>query len=201
MISAPLPVSTSALAASAVNHLLTAEPWARHALQAHAGKTACIDAGIVDLHLAVGADGLLEPAPKGRQPDVTLRVKPADLPAIAQQPTHAFSRVTVQGDAGFAAALSQLAESLRWEAEEDLARLVGDVAAMRIVGGARAAAASVRSAHRTLAENLAEYLADEKPVLVRPAAMEQFRDETTQLRDDVERLAKRIERLRRSLDA
>lgn len=197
MISFP----TSSLAASAVNHLLSTEAWARHALQQHAGKLAMLDAGIVAFRWTVGADGLLSPADPDGVADVVISIKPADIPLVLRDREHAFSYVTIQGDAGFAAVISQLAETLRWEAEADLAPIVGDIAAVRIVRGTRSAVASIRAANQTLAENVAEYLADEKPVLVRTMAMEQFREDTVRLRDDVERLSKRIERLKRSLDA
>lgn len=198
-----IPASTSFLMAAAINHLLSAEPWARRALLPHAGKTAAVDAGLAILRITVAADGLLKPAEAADpadpvdKADVTIHVKPADLPLILRNRAHAFSYVTVEGDAGFAATLSQLAESLRWEAEEDLARIVGDIAAVRIIAGARQAANSIDTARQTLGENIAEYLADEKPVLVRPAMLRGLADDVTRLRDDVERLAKRIERLKR----
>ena len=45
----------------------------------------------------------------------------------------------MQGDAEFAQEVSFLARNLTWDVEEDLSRVVGDIAAHRIVQGARQA--------------------------------------------------------------
>ncbi|KQQ47575.1 sterol-binding protein [Duganella sp. Leaf126] len=197
----PLPSSLSAAlpASAAINHLLAQEPWARSALQRHAGKVAAIDAGVAALRLRVTADGMLEAAPAEAVASVTIRIKPADLPLIVQDRARAFSYVRIEGDAEFANALSSLSQSLRWEAEVDLEKLVGPLAARRVVSGAHSAFEAVRNGHRKLAENVAEYLLDEKQLLVRPHAVEELSADVTRLRDDVERAAKRLAKLEQKL--
>ena len=189
MIPTPIP--------AVINHLLAPEPWAREKLARHAGKVALFNAGLLSLRLKVAADGMVEDAGDG-QPDVTIRASMSDLPLIAQNREQAFSYVQIDGDADFAHTISQLAQSLRWEAEGDLGRLIGDVAAVRVVGGVRHAIDTARTAQRKLAENLAEYFTEEQPVLVRPHAVNDFSADVNRLRDDVERLAKRIEKLKGS---
>lgn len=191
--------SAAAPASAVINHLLAQEPWARSELQRHAGKIASIDAGVAALRLRVTADGLLEAAPADQPARVTIRVKPADLPLIVQNRDRAFSYVQIEGDAEFANALSSLSQSLRWEAEVDLEKLVGPLAANRMVSGARAAFDAVRSGQQKLAENVAEFLLDEKQLLVRPHAVDEFSTDVTRLRDDVERAAKRLAKLEQKL--
>lgn len=191
--------SAAAPVSAAINHLLAQEPWARQELQRHAGKVAAIDTGAVVLRLLVTADGMLAAAPADEPPRVTIRVKLSDLPLIAQNRERAFSYVQIEGDAEFANAISSLSKSLRWEAEYDLEKLVGPIAAVRAVSGARAAFEAVKSGHRKLAENVAEFLLDEKPVLIRPQAVEEFSADVVRLRDDVERAAKRLARLEQKL--
>jgi ubiquinone biosynthesis protein UbiJ len=181
--------------AAAVNHLLSREPWARDRLAPHAGKVACLDAGLAAARLKVAADGMLHAAASDAEADVTIRMKMADLPAIAQDRERAFSYVRVEGDAEFANAISQLSQSLKWEAEEDLSRWIGDIAARRAVAGAKAAAEAAKSTGQKLAENVAEYFLEENPLLVRPQSVDDFAAEVARLRDDVERLGKRIEKL------
>ncbi|WP_432381231.1 ubiquinone biosynthesis accessory factor UbiJ [Duganella sp. P38] len=190
---------SAAPASAAINHLLAQEPWARQQLQRHAGKIAAIDAGSVALRLRVTADGYLEPAPADEAARVTIRVKLSDLPLIAQNRERAFSYVQIEGDAEFANAISSLSQSLRWEAEHDLEKVVGPVLAVRAVSGARAAMAAVANGHQKLAENVAEFLLDEKQVLVRPQTVEAYSADVTRLRDDVERAAKRLARLEQKL--
>lgn len=181
---------------AAINHLLAEESWARRKLGAHAGKVACIDAGLLAVRLKVAGDGMVETAATDAPADVTIRVKLSDLPLIAQNRDRAFSYVKVEGDADFANTISQLSQSLRWEAEEDLSKLVGDVAATRLVAGARTVFDTMQATHQKIAENVAEYFLEENPMLTRPQATADFAGDVSRLRDDVERLAKRIDKLK-----
>ncbi len=180
---------------AALNHLLAQESWARARLAPHAGKVARFEIGPVTLRLQVAADGLLSPASANDPIAVTIQIRAADLPLIAQNRERAFSYVTIEGDADFASTISQVGQSVRWDVTEDLSHLVGDVAAQRIVVGATATVASLRSTRQKFMENVAEYFLEENPMLLRPQAVTDFTGEVTRLRDDVERLAKRIERL------
>lgn len=193
-----------------VNHLLASEPWARVRLQAHVGKVACFDLQAFSLRCKVSADGQLEGVPAdtsevsgaggATQPsaNVTIRLKLSDLPLIAQHRDKAFSYVKIEGDADFANTISYLSEHLRWEVAEDLSKLVGDVAAQRMVTTAENMLVQARKTHQAAQENLAEYFLEENPMLVRPAAVQAFGEQVTQLRDDVERFMKRLEKLERA---
>ncbi|WP_338770174.1 SCP2 sterol-binding domain-containing protein [Massilia sp. METH4] len=183
-------------AAATINHLLAQEAWARAELKQYAGKVARIDASPVELRLRVAADGMVEAAgAEHPAASVTIRLKLSDLPLIAQNRERAFSYVQIEGDAEFANAISRLSQSLRWEAEHDLEKLVGAVAAVRLVEGAKAALASLKNGQRKVTENVAEYFLEEDPVLVRPVTAQAFAADVTRLRDDVERFAKRLEKL------
>ncbi len=186
-------------AVAAINHLLGQESWARDALAPHAGKEACIDAGAVKLRLLVGRDGLVEASNADTTANVTIHVKLADLPLIAQNHERAFSYVRIEGDAEFANTISQLGKGLRWEAEHDLEPFIGAIAANRVVSGARGAFDTARTTQRKVAENLAEFFLEEQPLLVRPAMVEAYAGEVSRLRDDVERAAKRIAKLEAKL--
>ncbi|MFL6672140.1 MAG: SCP2 domain-containing protein [Massilia sp.] len=186
-------------ALAALNHLLAQEAWARESLALHAGKEACIDTGHLTLRMRVARDGMVEASTSDGPASVTIRVKLSDLPLIAQNRDRAFSYVQVEGDAGFANTISQLAKGLRWDLEHDLERWVGPIGANRLAGGARSAFSGAAATGRKLAENLAEYLLEERPLLVRPALLDEFTADVTRLRDDVERSAKRIARIEQQL--
>lgn len=189
----------TASAVATINHLLADEAWARASLRRHGGKIAVIDTGHLALRLRVAADGLLEAGLPEAVPNVTIHVKLADLPLIAQNRERAFSYVRIEGDAEFANTISQLSRGLRWEPEHDLERLFGPIGARRLAGGARSAFAGVNAAGRRLAENLAEFLVEERPVLIRPGEVDALNADVVRLRDDVERTAKRIARLEQLL--
>lgn len=180
-----------------INHLLANEVQARQKLMAHSGKTVCIEAGLVDVGLTISPDGYCETAASDSVANVTIQLNLADLPLIAQQPERAFSHVKIAGDADFANTISQISQSLRWDAEHDLSRMVGDIAAHRIVTGAKSALEGVRANSRKLLENFAEYFLEENVMLVRPWAITEFTSAVTTLRNDLERLNKRIERIER----
>ncbi|HVK94944.1 MAG TPA: SCP2 sterol-binding domain-containing protein [Noviherbaspirillum sp.] len=183
---------------AAINHLLAREPWARDKLAGHVGKVVVFDAGLVSFRLKVAPGGMVQAVETEKTATVIIRAKLSDLPLIAQNRDRAFSYVQIEGDADFANTISQLSQSVRWEVEEDLSRLVGDIAAVRLVGGVRAALDTAKSTQQKLVENAAEYFLEENPLLVRPQAVIDFSEDVARLRDDVERLAKRIEKLKES---
>ncbi len=202
-------LSTLTPITATINHLLAQEPWAQRQLAVHAGKIACIDAGALVLTWQITDDGMLQsPAAAisatdatiesdAVAPNVTIRLKLTDVPLMAQNRERAFSYVKIDGDADLANAISQVAQSLRWDAEHDVSKLVGDIAAVRLVGAAKSVIATGISTHQKIAENLAEYFLEEQPLLVRPQMVSDLTDEVTKLRDDVERMTKRIERMER----
>ena len=177
--------------AAALNHLLSRQPQLREVLLPHAGKSARMAVGTLQIELAVANDGLVQAANQA-EPHVTIRIKPADLPQILANMDRAFSYVSLSGDAEFAKAISEVAQGLRWEAEEDLAPFMGDIAGVRIAQAARAAAHGVRAGSHKLIEQIAEYLLEENPMLLYRKAGEDFAADVAALRDDVERLGKRI---------
>jgi ubiquinone biosynthesis protein UbiJ len=185
---------------AAINHLLAQEAWARASLALHYGKEALIDTGAVQLRMRVTRDGMVEPGSEAMPATVTIRVKLSDVPLILQNRDRAFSYVKIEGDAEFANTISQLSKGLRWEAEHDLEKLFGPIAATRLAEGARATATGVAATGKKFAENVAEFLLEERAVLIRPSQVSDLGDDITRLRDDVERAAKRIEKLEHALE-
>jgi ubiquinone biosynthesis protein UbiJ len=134
--------------------------------------------------------------------DVTITVEAGAAPAfLSGGQAGALKYVRIEGDAEFATALGYLAEHLRWEPEEDLAKLVGDAGAHRAATFAREIAGRARRTGRNLLESVAEFLLDEDPQLVRRGELETLAADLTRTRDDVARLEKRIERLERKAPA
>ena len=174
-----------------INHLLVRQPVLCHKLRTHSGGVACLEVGAIQLKLAVAADGLFQLA-ETAEPNVTIRIKPADLLQVMVNKEKAFSYVTISGDADFARTISEIANELHWEPEEDLAPFLGDIAAVRITQAARTTLSQAKSGGRKLLENMAEYLLEENPTLLYRQAGEKFASDVAIIRDDVERLAKRI---------
>ncbi len=147
-----------------LNHVLAAEPAAAGRLRVHAGRRVeCTLAGWPGvlpvppaLVFVVTPAGLFEwcgaePAPDGATP-LQLRVDASNPAAVllraaaGERPT-----ITIQGDAEFATDLNWLLDNLRWDVEDDLARIVGPGPAHQFAAVARPLAHGVRSALRGVA--------------------------------------------------
>lgn len=181
----------SGAAAAVLNHMLARETWARAVLAPFAGRSARLQALPFSVQLGIVADGNF--AADTGTPTVTLSVDATALPQLLLDPKAALRNVRLEGDAEFAQTLNNVLQKLRPEPEEELARFVGDVAAVRIVMLLRTALANAREGGRRLASTTADYLVAENPMLVSRRDLDSFADEVARLRDDVERLAKRIE--------
>lgn len=192
-------VAAKAFAAT-VNHLLAREPWARDRLRHHLGASARLAMSPFDLRLQVGEEGYLAPVTDPDAVcDVSIAVPPAALADFAGGGQAAVMRhVKIEGDAEFANTVSYLAQHLRWEAAEDLSKLIGDAAAHRVTETGRAAVAGVRRTGKTVARSLADYLVEENPMLVARPRLDDMTAEIGRLRDDLARLEKRIEKLERT---
>ena len=177
-----------------LNRLLDAAPWARLRLAPFAGETVELRAPLLPtLRLRILAGGTVEPG--GAEPGLTMTLKPGLLAALARGEEHAMRAVDVEGDAKLAAEVLVLARHLRWDAEEDLSRLVGDVAAHRLADTGRAFAAWHLDAAQRLTAAVADYVTEEKQLLARRADLAVLGDSVARLRDAVARLDKRVERL------
>lgn len=191
----PLQKATPAVAFCFVlNRLLGVEPWARQRLAPFAGETVELRTPpLPALRWRILEGGTLRAAEE--EPGLTMTLKPEFLAALARGEDHAARSVDVQGNSKLAAELLVLARHLRWDAEEALSRLVGDIAAHRIAGAARAFAAWHLDAGQRLAAAFADYVTDEKQLLARRSHLDGLGESVAALRDAIARLDKRVERL------
>jgi ubiquinone biosynthesis accessory factor UbiJ len=190
--------------AAAVNHLLARETWARERLAPYAGKTARLSCPPVVLTLLVLPDGYLGAVEdhEAREVDVTLSLPAGALSSFVQGGQQAVMKhVKIEGDAEFAQVIGKLAEHLRWEPEEDLAKLIGDAPASRVASLARAASEQALRTGRNVLGSVTEYLLDENPQLVRRTELDGFNDELSRTRDTLARVEKRVERLEQKTQA
>ena len=144
-----------------VNHVLGAEPVATKRLQAHAGR--CIRLNFE------GWPALLPPLPATafrvtpaglvewcdgeapNEPDLRVGID-ASNPALAVAQAFAGTRpkVDVAGDAAFATDLNWLFANLRWDVQDDLARIVGQAPAREIARIGSGIAVGMREAAKAV---------------------------------------------------
>ncbi|SHH22996.1 ubiquinone biosynthesis accessory factor UbiJ [Pollutimonas bauzanensis] len=190
MLSLPAFLAPTAVYARALNKLLRREDWARERLSRHSGKTARFVVGGLKMSLTVQAAGLVQHSDPAIVPDVILTIpagKVAALPGAlrARDPALITELMHIEGDAGLAQLVSDLARDLRWDVEEDLSGLVGDMAARRLLQAGRLLAGGIQASAVRLAGNVSEFLSEESGMMAsRPA----FEADAARLRGMLARL-------------
>jgi ubiquinone biosynthesis protein UbiJ len=195
--------STHTIAAGAIcrgiNHVLGSEPWAMEQLAKHAGKSILLQLPLGDLCCEITPEGLLQVVKDAESPSLTLEVSAKALNDLAGSSgslrEQAFKAVKITGDADLAQLIGRLAGQLRWEYEEDLARIVGDAPAHFAVKQGKKWVSATQSAASDLLDNVVEYLSEEKKVLLHQRDMVIRKAELNDLRDAVDRMEKRIQLL------
>jgi ubiquinone biosynthesis protein UbiJ len=186
---------------AALNHLLAGEAWARALLLPHAGKRVRLRMADLSLTLAITEDGQLADTPQDGDADVTLTLQWDALAPLANAAVAgdvqaaALRHVHLAGDADLAQAVGKLAQYLRWDVEEDLSRVLGDMAAHRIAQAAQQGTRQARDTVGRMAANVVEYLTEEQAVLTTRVHADTFTREVQRLREDLDRLEKRVRKL------
>ncbi len=113
-----------------LNHVLMQEKEAQDRLARKKGNVIHVRWGLFGLDLLITPAGLLDRAAPAAKPDLLVTVA-ADSPMVVLQSVLASKPppVKIEGDVQLAAELGWLAENLRWDVEEDLSRVVGDIPA------------------------------------------------------------------------
>jgi len=179
----------------AANHLLRSNSWALAKLAPHAGKIVRVEHFPFITLVGIAETGEVAAAAPELKPDLTVRITPGLALRIAAQDVRAWDDITVEGDAALAASLREVARNLRWDVEEDLSRVFGDIAAHRMVQTGRKFADWGKQGADNVARSFSEYWTEESPLIATRADAARFSAEVDALRDDLARLEKRIERL------
>lgn len=183
-----------------LNRLLRQNSWAMEKLRPFAAKAMRVDCFPMTLLLSITAAGDAMTAAPEMTPDVTIRLTPGVMLRLAARDASAWNDITVDGDPALAAALNHIARNLRWDVEEDLSRVFGDIAAHRMVETGRKLDNWGRQGADNLARSFTEYWTEEQPLIAGRSDVEQFNRDVDALRDDLARLEKRIEQFTTNRD-
>ena len=128
-----------------LNHVLQQEPEAQARLKRQNGRIILAQWRNFTLRLAATPAGLLELASPDAVPDLTLAVTQTSPVELAQKAWKGDKPdVRIEGDVQLAAELNWLLDHVRWDLEEDLSKIMGDVAAHRIGELARSVGKALR---------------------------------------------------------
>jgi ubiquinone biosynthesis protein UbiJ len=180
-----------------LNHVLAQSSWARTKLLPFAGRQARLQLPIGPIDFLITDDGYAQTTGDGADAvvDVTITL-PLETPFLALQGKEkVFAAARIEGSADFAEALGFVLRNLSWDAEADLARVVGDIAAHRLMGGLNAFVGWQKQAAQRLAENVAEYASEEQTLLLGGREMAGFKDRVAALGNGINALEQRLQKL------
>lgn len=128
-----------------LNHVLMQEREAMDRLVRQKGRVARVQWRAYSMALVVTPAGLFNLAAESAVPDLRLEVTEASPVALAQTALRGDKpAIRIEGDVQLAAEINWLVDHVRWDVEEDLARLIGDAAAHTVAQVARRAAQALR---------------------------------------------------------
>lgn len=150
------------------NHVLSREPAAVERLRPHAGKFIRLhvrDAPAALAWLPSVLTVVVTPAGLLDWDDGAERVADLEVHVDASNPARTVAdavsgrrpQVDVAGDAALAADVSWLADHLRWDVQDDLARVVGDGPALALTRFGAAVASGLRQVAHTLASAASDW--------------------------------------------
>ena len=178
-----------------INHLLRGASWAREDLRRFAGRTVRFEAVPFALSLTVLDSGEVAMAAPDAVCAVTIKLTPGLMLRLAAREETVWREIEFSGDTDFAAVINQVARNLRWDVEEDLSRVFGDIAAHRMAETGRTFQRWGKQAIENTGRSFAEYWTEEQPLIAGSYDLEAFNRAVDQLRDDAARLEKRFEQL------
>lgn len=128
-----------------LNHVLMQEPEATARLARQKGRVVLFHWRNVHFKLLLTPAGLLDLADAEAPSDLTLSVTEESPVALVQSAlSGAKPAVRIEGDVQLAAEVNWLVDHVRWDIEEDLARIMGDAPAHALGQAARRVAEAVR---------------------------------------------------------
>ncbi len=186
------------LATRFLQHLTNQNNWSRAHLISFAGKVIQFDVALMKTNLLILEDGSLAIAGDTAVPDATIHLPPSLALRLLAKDEAAKTQIKIDGDTHLATELSKVLQLMRWDIEEDLSHVVGDIAAHKIGATSHNIVQEAKQQSIHLAEMLTEYWQEEKNVLAKKRHVEQFNTAVDTLRGDVVRFEKRLEKLTRS---
>lgn len=183
------------LSTALLQHIAAQNSWSAAMLRPYAGQCVQLDLSIFKLTLVILENGSLASAGETAHPDAVISIPPSVLPRLLAKDESARLQIKLSGDAHLAADVAKVLAQMRWDYEDDISRVLGDVPAHQLGEFARGSAQAAKDGIHNLAAMLSEYWQEEQPLLAKKRHVDQFNAEVDTLRADVARLEKRIEKL------
>lgn len=178
-----------------LQHLMQQNSWTAPLLQPYAHKNVCIDFKVAQTTLTILNNGELAVVGESAQADATIHMPPSLAMRLLRQDPLAHSLIKIDGDAALGMAVGKILSAVRWDIEDDLSKVVGDMAAYQVVQMSQEKLQRWQNQAKNLGEMLVEYWQEEQPMIAKKTRVEQFNQSVDQLREDTDRLQQRIDKL------
>lgn len=178
-----------------LQHLMQQNRWTAPRLQPYAHSHLCLDFKVARVMLTVLSNGELAVAGDTATADATIHLPPSLAMRLLRQDPQAHSLIKIDGDSALGMEIGKILAAIRWDVEEDLSKVVGDVAAFEVVQLGQQTMQRLQGQAKNLGEMLVEYWQEEQPLLAKKARITQFNQAVDQLREDTDRLQQRVEKL------
>jgi len=189
-----------ALSTRLLQHIISQNSWAKTMLQPFAAKSVQINIGLIAASLVILENGSLAIAGETNVADATINISSSLLLRLMAKDEAAKMQIIIEGDTHLAAELAKVFANMRWDYEDDLSTLVGDISANKIGALGRDVANSVKETGTNLAEMLSEYWQEERPMIAKKRHVEEFNAQVDILRADVDRFEKKLAKLSQELN-
>lgn len=187
------------LATRLLQHITQQNSWAKPHLVPYSGQVITFDFSLLRMALIVLEDGSLATAPDNALPNATVFIPPSLAMRLLSGDAHAKTLIKVDGDVHVATEISKVLQQMRWDIEEDISHITGDIAAYKIGEVTQSMFAQAKKQTTQFAEMVSEYWQEEKPVIAKKRHVEEFNASVDTLRHDVDRFEKRLEKLAQRL--
>lgn len=189
------------LSTRVLQHLISQNSWANSLLQPFAGRSVKFNVSLISTTLVILENGSLAVAGESNIPDAIVTIPPSLLLRLIAKDESAKLQISIEGDTHLAAELAKVFANIRWDYEDDLSKIVGDVPANKIGEFGRKTAHTVKETSTNLIEMLSEYWQEEKPMIAKKRHVEEFITQVDTLRADTARLEKKILKLSQTLNS
>ena len=182
-----------------LQHLTNQNEWSRPQLHPFAGKTVQFNFVLLKTDLLILEDGSLSLAGETAVADAIVHIPPSLALRLIAKDEAARMFIKVDGDTQLATELGKVLQNMRWDIEEDLSQVTGDITAFKIGEFTKKAFTRMRQQSQNAGEMLSEFWQEEKPIIAKKRHVEQFNIDVDALKSDVARLEKRLQKLKLQL--
>ena len=172
------------------NHLLSQNDWMQSDLINHKNKIVIIEISGFKTIFKVKGDGQVEMINDSKDYDCKIKLTVNDL--IGQLVNNKNGKIGIEGDIELANKISQVLRKIEWDLEEDLAKYIGDIPAIRTTKALKKIKNTTKENIKTLTSSLIEYWQEENKILAKTRDVEMFNKKIDTIVEDTERVEARI---------